>query len=442
MRIFFSVGEPSGDIHAGNLIRSLRRLQPGLDCVGYGGERMQDAGCELIYPLCRHAVMGITRVLAGAATFIKLITQANRFFREHRPDAVVLVDYPGFNWWIARRARAHGIPVFYFVPPQLWAWAGWRIKKMRRNVDHVLCTLPFEKAWYKERGVEAHYVGHPFFDDLQEQRLDPVFLDQQRQLALSALGGEGLPTVPPSPLGGEGLPTVPPSPLGGEGLGVRGESPIIGLLPGSRNQEVERNWSMQYRAAARIHQARPDVRFLAACFKPHQQQWIDDYLRRHAPLPIETCVERTPEILELATACITVSGSVALELLWHAKPSTIIYRLDPISLRFCRWVLNIPHICLVNLLAGKELYPEFLTDHCESAAIAERVLTWLNDPAAYAALRQDLTALRDGVAAPGACERTARYIVSNVSFGRDRNLTRLPLPAKITNSDSLLRKRA
>ena len=378
MRIFFSVGEPSGDLHAANLIRSLRRLQPGLDCVGFGGECMQDAGCELIYPLCQHAVMGVARVLAGAATFIKLIARANRYFRAHRPDAVVLVDYPGFNWWIARRARAHGIPVFYFVPPQLWAWAGWRIKKMRRNVDHVLCTLPFEQAWYKEHGVDAHYVGHPFFDELQHQRLDTDFLDNQEQ--------DG--------------------------------TPIVGLLPGSRNQEVERNWSMQYRAAARIHQARPDVRFLAACFKPHQQRWIDDYLRRHPPLPIETCVGRTPEILELATACITVSGSVALELLWRAKPSAIIYRLDPVSLRFCRWVLNVPHICLVNLLAGKELYPEFLTDHCASAAVAERVLTWLNDPGKYAALCAELTVLRERVAAPGACERAARYIVAALSERR------------------------
>src|SRR5262245_8970382 len=165
MRIFFSVGEPSGDIHAANLIRSLRRLLPDLDCVGYGGERMAAAGCALNYNLCQHAVMGVAKVIRGAATFIKLIARANRTFRQHRPDAVVLVDYPGFNWWIARRAHAHGIPVFYFVPPQLWAWAGWRIKKVRRYVDHVLCTLPFEQGWYQERGIDAHYVGHPFYDD-------------------------------------------------------------------------------------------------------------------------------------------------------------------------------------------------------------------------------------------------------------------------------------
>src|SRR5687768_5705374 len=206
MRIFFSVGEPSGDIHGSNLIRALRRLRPDIDCVGYGGDRMQAAGCRLDYPLCGLAVMGVTRVLAHASQFIQLIRDAARGFRERRPDAVVLIDYPGFNWWIARRAHALGIPVFYFVPPQLWAWAGWRVRKMRRFVDHVLCTLPFELPWYRERGVEAHYVGHPFFDDLSQQRVDPVFLREQS-----------------------------------------GDSPIVALLPGSRDQEVERNWSMLYR---------------------------------------------------------------------------------------------------------------------------------------------------------------------------------------------------
>ena len=371
MRIFFSVGEPSGDIHGANLIRALKRSRPDVECVGFGGERMQTAGCRLDYPLCQHAVMGVTRVLAQAATFVKLIGRAGRLFRDRRPDAVVLIDYPGFNWWIARKAHAQGIPVFYFVPPQLWAWAGWRVKKMRRFVDHVLCALPFELAWYRQRGIEAHYVGHPFFDDLAQQRLDPAFLQDQRGAA----------------------------------------SPIIALLPGSRDQEVERNWSMMYRTAVRIHQARPDARFLVACFKPHQQKWIDDYLARHAPLPLTTHVGKTPEIIDLATACITVSGSVSLELLWRAKPSVVVYRMGRVGLKVARWLLKVPYICLVNLLAGKELYPEFATYRCESAPVAEHVLRWLNEPAVYAAACSELTALRDQVAAPGACERSARYVL-------------------------------
>src|SRR5262249_7138344 len=163
---FLSAGEPSGDLHGANLVRTLRRLRPDIECIGFGGEQMERAGCRLLYPLCQLAVMWFLRVLLNAHVFVKLLLQADRHFRRQRPDAVVLIDYPGFNWWIARRAHFHGIPVFYFVPPQLWGWAGWRVAKMRRFVDHVLCTLPFERQWYHERGVQAHYVGPPYFDEL------------------------------------------------------------------------------------------------------------------------------------------------------------------------------------------------------------------------------------------------------------------------------------
>jgi lipid-A-disaccharide synthase len=370
-RIFFSVGEPSGDVHGANLLHALRRRDPTIEGVGFGGDRMAQAGCRLHYPLCQLAVMGVRRVLDHASTFARLISQADRYFRKERPDAVVLIDFPGFNWWIARRAHAHGIPVFYFVPPQLWGWASWRVRKMRRWVDHVLCSLPFEEAWYRERGVAAQYVGHPFFDELPRQRLDETFLAQHR----------------------------------------RAGTPIVGLLPGSRNQEVDHNLATLYRAAARIHAARGDVRFLVACYKPAQQERIDGYLRRHAPLPITTYCGRTPEIIELSHATIGVSGSVSLELLWRTKPSIIVYRMGTVQNRLIHWLAHVDRMCLVNLLAGKDLYPEFAVSACPSAAVAEQALHWLNDPEAHAALRRELTELRDRVAMPGACDRAADGIL-------------------------------
>jgi lipid-A-disaccharide synthase len=280
---------------------------------------------------------------------------------------------------MARRAHFHQIPVYYFVPPQLWGWAGWRVEKMRRFVDHVLCSLPFEPAWYHQRGVtSARYIGHPFFDELPRQELDAAFVQRQRADA----------------------------------------SPIIGLLPGSRTQEIVRNLSTLIRAAASIHRAHPDTRFLVACFRAAHQERVDAYLRRHAPLPIETCVGRTPEIIELSHACIAVSGSVSLELLYRARPTVVLYRIRPLDLRVAGWFKTSPYICLVNLLAERELYPEFLTDRCEAGTIANHVQRWLSEPAAYASLCADLTALRDRVAAPGACERAAAAIIAGTSRGR------------------------
>jgi lipid-A-disaccharide synthase len=378
MRIFLCAGEPSGDIHGANLIRALKQLQPKIDCVGFGGDRMAAAGCRLLYPLCRLAVMWFARVLANAPTFLRLLSEADRYFRHHRPDAVVLIDYPGFNWWMARRAHFHGVPVFYFVPPQLWGWAGWRVEKVRRFVDHVLCSLPFEERWYHDRGVPgARYVGHPFFDELPHQRLDGDFLQAHR--------ATGAPTV--------------------------------GLLPGSRTQEVHRNLSTLVRSAALIHRARPQTRFLVACFRAAHREMVDAYLSRHAPLPIETCVDRTPEVIELSQACIAVSGSVSLELLYRARPTVVLYRIGRLDMRVARFFKTSPYICLVNLLAGKELYPEYLTDRCEARPIADHVLRWLGDRKAYGALSAELIALRNQVAEPGACARAAQAILAEVGQG-------------------------
>jgi lipid-A-disaccharide synthase len=374
MRIFICAGEPSGDLHGANLVRSLRQLRPDVECVGFGGECMEAAGCRLLYPLCRLAVMWFGRVLVNAHVFVKLLSQADRFFRHQRPDAVVLIDYPGFNWWLARRAHFHGIPVFYFVPPQLWGWAGWRVKKMRRWVDHVLCTLPFEEPWYRERGVDAHYIGHPYFDELPRQKLDPAFVAEQRS---------------------------------------RPEK-VIGLLPGSRTQEVKRNLSTLVDAALRINRARPDTRFLVACFKPVHLRDVARFLRRRGRQCIEPVVGRTAEIISLAHSCIAVSGSVGLELLCRGRPSVVVYRIRPIDLRVCRWFKTSRYISLVNLLADKELFPEFLTDRCEAEAISGHVLRWLNEPAAYEEVCKELATLRERVAVPGACKQAAIYVLDSL----------------------------
>ena len=212
MKIFFSAGEPSGDLHGANLIRSLRQRQPNVECVGYGGPLMAEAGCDLHADLTSLAVMWFLRALLNLHKFLALASRADRYFRHHRPDAVVLIDYPGFNWWIARRAKAHGIPVFYFAPPQIWAWAQWRVRKMRRLVDHVLCSLPFEEQWFKQHGCHATFIGHPYFDEVRRQQLDVPLVERLRNR-----GGR-----------------------------------LVTILPGSRTQEVAHNLKWFLQAAAVI----------------------------------------------------------------------------------------------------------------------------------------------------------------------------------------------
>jgi lipid-A-disaccharide synthase len=369
-RIFICAGEPSGDLHGANLIRSVKRLRPEVEFVGYGGERMEAAGCELLYPLCQLAVMGFWRVLAHLPTFCDVISRADRWFCRHKPDAVVLIDFPGLNWWLARRAHYHGIPVVYFVPPQIWAWATWRVKKMQRWVDHVLCTLPFEETWYQERGVNAHFIGHPYFDEVRQQQLDVAFIRAQQDR-----GG-----------------------------------PMVALLPGSRTQEVKLNFKTMIRSAVRLQRQIPQVRFLVACFKDAHRELVLQKLG-NLSLPIEVHVGRTAEIIHLAEACVAVSGSVSLELLYHTKPTVVVYKVSSFNMQLARRLLASKYITLVNLLANEELFPEFLTDQCQSRVIAAQLQRWLTDEASRDALCIKLRSLRDRIGQPGACERAADYLL-------------------------------
>ena len=396
-RIYFSVGEPSGDLHGANLISALRAACPGITCEGFGGERMVSAGFDMHFPLCQSAVMGLLAVFKHIPTFAGLLNQATEHFRGQRPDAVVLVDYPGFNWWMARRAKGLGIPVFYFVPPQIWAWASYRVKKMRKFVDHVLCTLPFEKPWYREHGIDAHYIGHPYFDALQQQTLDTEFLTGQQSRP----------------------------------------GTIIGILPGSRRAEIENNFATQMRAAAYILQRHPECRFLVAGFKREHAAHFTQVLTELFPapdratrgnletglhgkwsLPVKLCLGRTPEIIHLAHSCIAVSGSVSLELLYAHRPAVIIYRGGLLTYSIYRLFRKVEHISLVNLLAERVLYPEVCSFRYEPEKIAENLLPWLDEPARHERLQRELVELCATVAQPGACVRAADYILSTIQKTR------------------------
>jgi lipid-A-disaccharide synthase len=389
MTIFFSVGEPSGDLHGANLIRSLRQRQPQWRFVGYGGPRMGGAGCELHADLTQLAVMWIARVLVNLHKFVALLVRADRYFHSQRPDAVVLVDYPGFNWWIARRAKAHGIPVFYYGTPQVWAWASHRVKKMRRLVDHVLCKLPFEESWFRERGCHATYVGHPYFDELRGQKLDEEFVR-----SIEAAG-----------------------------------RPLVAILPGSRTQEVEANAQAFLKAAAIVAARVPQARFAVAAFKESQAELVRR-MAADAHVGVDVYVGRTPELIHAAECCLACSGSVSLELLYHAKPSVVLYQISRLAFFIQSVFRKVRYITLVNLMTADDpfterpagiydpadardahvLLPEYLTYEDKSAQLASHCIEWLTDGAARSKRAGSLAALRERVGQGGASDRAAEYI--------------------------------
>jgi lipid-A-disaccharide synthase len=436
LTIFFSVGEPSGDLHGANLIRQLRARSANICCVGYGGPKMAEAGCCLHTDLTALAVMWFARVLMNLHKFLALASRADRYFRHHKPDAVVLIDYPGFNWWIARRAKAHGIPVFYYSPPQIWAWARWRVKKMRRLVDHVLCGLPFEEAWLRKHGCNATFVGHPFFDEVRRYPYDEEFIARIDKQA----------------------------------------GPLVLILPGSRTQEVTHNLRWFLKAAALIHRQVPETRFAVASFKPHQAE-IARKMVDTTGLPIEVYVGKTPELMRTADCAMSVSGSVSLELLYHTTPTVILYWIERYAYHVQSVFRKVKYITLVNLLttggldgenghgdtaapgdraseaaknrssrrlsrpsslisylaslipraaafdpsqpdADRVLFPEYLTWEDKSAQIAGHVVHWLNHPTDRAAKVAALADLKDRVAHGGASSRAAEYILSRLGGRR------------------------
>jgi lipid-A-disaccharide synthase len=358
---------------------------------------MHESGCHLLYPLAEEPVIGLWPAVQRLPFFVRLLRQVEQWFARSRPDLVVLIDNPGFNWWVARRARQYGIPVWYFVPPQLWAWGGWRVRKMRRLVERVLCGLPFEAAWFRRRGVRAEYIGHPYCDALHQQRYDETFLQQQRE---------------------------------------RGGT-IVGLLPGSRRREVEHNFPSLYRTAQLLSLDRPELRFLVACYRQEHADWIRRYLqqhdhnaaaavsshgqtRGHAPTlceRLEVHVGRTAEIIQLSRVCAAVSGSVTLELLYHARPACVLYRIPAWTKCLAPILLRCRYVTLVNLLAERELFPEFVRVRCPAGAMAQTLRNWLENAERWQECHQALLELRQRFFQPGACQRAASLMLQRLQAG-------------------------
>jgi lipid-A-disaccharide synthase len=399
MRIYFSVGEPSGDLHGANLIRRLRQRVPNVLCEGMAGPKMAAEDCRLDYDLTQHAVMFFGDVLKQLPRFWKLLSVVKQSLRARRPDAVVLIDYPGFNWHVARMATALGIPVFYYGVPQLWAWASWRIGKMRRYVDHALCKLPFEADWYAKRGCAATYVGHPYFDELAEQKIDQEFVNRQQSKP----------------------------------------GKLVTILPGSRKSEVETNLPAFLKAAAKIRAARSDVRFAVASFNERQGERARHLVGAAGlpeDFPIQVHVNKTAELIHLAHSCLACSGSVSLELLHHEKPSVVHYAVSPFTYWLGRRLLvNVRYITLANLLAAGDdafnaaagpydpdsadakriPFPEYPTCRDESSRMADHILTWLAKPSDHQRVVSILKSLRQQLDVPGASARAADWIVQSLA---------------------------
>lgn len=326
--ILLSAGEPSGDVHGALLAAALRRRWPGARLFGLGGPRMAAEGVELLAGLDRLSVMGFAEVVRDLPFFIRLLGRVEREMRARGADLVIPIDYPGFNFRLARRARAGGVPVLYYIAPQVWAWHRTRAKQLAELADRLAVVFPFEEAIFREAGARATFVGHPLLDQ-------------------------------PRPEGSALAST----------LGLDPAAPVLALFPGSRAQEVARHLDLFIDAAERVRDAMPEVHPVIATAGAVSA-------RAYASAPYPTTSDSRP-LLRLATAALVKSGTTTVEAALAGTPLVIAYRTSPVTYAIARRLVEVEHIGMVNLIAGERIAPEFIQRDATPAALADALLPLL-----------------------------------------------------------------
>ncbi len=382
--IFIVAGEPSGDLHGANLVREIVRIEPNINFHGIGGEKMGAAGVRLEHDLASEAIMGFTEVLRKLGYIRSVFRETVDFLRRNRPDLLVLIDYPGFNLRLAEHAKKLGIRTVYYISPQVWAWGKGRVHRIARLTEKVLVILDFEQSIYDETNASVEYVGHPLIDHIEKVGLDRGFIEERKK---------------------PGCVTV-------------------GLLPGSRPQEVKRHLAVMLRAGELLRRELPELRLLVAC--PNErigqlarqivQKWCDR--REHAD--VEVVSGKTYEVVNLSTFCLVASGTATLETAYFLKPMAVIYKTSFASWLLARLLVKVENIALVNILARKQVVPEFIQFDARPRRIAAEVASLLRDDQRRAELESALGEVKHKLGELGASARAARAVIE---------LLRCPTPA-------------
>lgn len=372
-----SCGEPSGDLYAGALTTALRAQAPDLAVYGFGGDRLRAAGGELIGHFHGLSVTGLSEVLRTLPRTWRMYRQLIAEAERRRPDVFVAIDFADFNFRLGQALHARGIPVVYYISPQLWAWRPGRIHTMRRFVREVLVIFPFEAPIYERAGIPVSFVGHPLVELIGTTRPRHAFL---------------------------------------AGLGLSPPAPTIGLLPGSRRNEVHATWPVLVDAARQLQAKVPDIQFVVA-----RAPGLPDELFATSPtagLRVALVEDDTDAVIASSDVVVTASGTATVQTALHGTPMVIVYRLSPLTYRLGRPFVKVDTFGMVNLIAGRRIVPELIQDDFTSARVVAEVERYLFDSAYTARVRQSLADVRAALGGAGASARAAARILELVGAGR------------------------
>ncbi|MFH7319922.1 lipid-A-disaccharide synthase [Desulfurivibrio sp. D14AmB] len=375
--ILIVAGEASGDMHGANLVKAIKAQRPEVRISAMGGGALAAQGVNLVYESSRLAVVGLIEVLSHLGEIRAALAKLRAFLREQRPELLILIDYPDFNLMLAATAKKLGIPVFYYISPQVWAWRQGRVRTIRQRVDMMAVILPFEQEFYRNRGVAVEFVGHPLLDELAE------------------------------------VVSESPTPHGGPGR-------LIGLLPGSRRRELATMLPIFLAAARRLAAQLPTPpRFvlpLAPGLDPRELQGYG--LDQAADLQIEISTEQRHRTMARCDVVMAASGTVTLELAILGVPMVAAYKLSPLSYLLGRLLIDLPHATLVNLVAGREVIPELLQYEATPEKISRAVADLLEDEGRRAEMVAALAQVRQQLGGSGASQRAAALALAMLESSR------------------------
>lgn len=379
-KILLVAGEVSGDLHGAHLVDAIHRVDPEVQFLGVGGEELKKSGMKLLYPAHSLSVVGITEVFIKVRSILKALRQLKKSLEQERPDLVLLIDFPDFNFRLAQIAHRRRIPILYYISPQVWAWRPNRVKGIARVVKKMIVLFPFEVPLYEAAGVDVEWVGHPLLDIVK-----PAF----------------------------------PKEVAFQKFGLDPHRKTVGLLPGSRIHEVERLFPSLLASAHLLQKEIPELQFIVPLAPGLPKTILSSYLKKNS-VPLIVVEGFNYDVMNLSDLLITASGTATLEGAILGKPMIIIYRVSFLSYWIGRALIRVDHIGLVNLVAGKEVAPELIQKEVHPQRIAEEALLILRDPILSRKMTESMAEVRKKLGLPGAAQRAAHIVLSLLYQSEDQ----------------------